>query len=279
MLAAAAEGFSGSRSSKLELGIMVSDEGLEIGVAIKVFHHRFKEEAIQYVLEDLKRMPLRHRNLLCPLGYCMRQRKLLVVYEYMVNRSLDEQIFAPKHEVLSWARRCRIITGIAEGLHHLHSHGSVHGALKASNVLLDPDMGARLGDFGYSRTVGSISFKGSPYLASECWNKTGVSIEPTLEMDVFYLGAVILEAVCGRRVYNTRAPNSGFWFLADWVGKQYGEGHVLEAVDPALAGDFNKAEAEKLLLLGMKCSNPDPKQRPRMDEVVKILTGAADRVP
>ncbi|OEL22639.1 hypothetical protein BAE44_0016342 [Dichanthelium oligosanthes] len=193
-------------------GTLISDEGLETPVAIKKFHHRFTDDMIMKICEDLKGQVLRHRNLLCPLGYSLRKGKLYVVYEFMTMRSLDQHLFHMKcnpNQELSWERRCRIIIGIAMGLHHLHCNKAIHGAVKVSNILLDQDMTARLGDFGV------------------------------------------------------------------WAHHQ--DGNILGAADAKLAaaGDFKEAEAHKLLLVGLACSHPEPKDRPGMGDVVEMLTGRA----
>ncbi|KAH9304187.1 hypothetical protein KI387_008591, partial [Taxus chinensis] len=48
-------------------------------------------------------------------------------------------------------------------------------------------------------------------------------------------------------------------------------GNILDAADENLCGNFNAAEMERLMLVGLLCSHPDPKARPTMREVSKIL--------
>lgn len=58
-----------SPSGRMFRGTWVSDQGLEVPVAIKVFHYLFSVEAEKRVSHKLKaKVVLRHRNLLCPLG-------------------------------------------------------------------------------------------------------------------------------------------------------------------------------------------------------------------
>ncbi|KAG8099777.1 hypothetical protein GUJ93_ZPchr0013g33816 [Zizania palustris] len=55
---------------------------------------------------------------------------------------------------LNWAKRLRIIDGIAQGILYLHNHSRlcvVHRDLKASNILLDSDMTPKISDFGMAR--------------------------------------------------------------------------------------------------------------------------------
>jgi hypothetical protein len=65
------------------------------------------------------------------------------------------------------------------------------------------------------------------------------------------------------------------WKLHGAAGGGGGGGRILEAVDQRLAGEFDEVEAERLLLLGLACSHPNPGERPRTQTILQILTGAA----
>ncbi|KAF0929965.1 hypothetical protein E2562_027094 [Oryza meyeriana var. granulata] len=91
-----------------------------------------------------------------------RGQDLLLVYEFMPNGSLDALLFggcagetpSPPATPLTWEQRVRILRGVASGLVYLHEEWEqvvVHRDVKASNVLLGGDMGARLGVFGLAR--------------------------------------------------------------------------------------------------------------------------------
>uniref|UniRef100_A0A0E0JAN6 Protein kinase domain-containing protein n=1 Tax=Oryza nivara TaxID=4536 RepID=A0A0E0JAN6_ORYNI len=207
----------------------------------------------------------------------------------MDNGSLEKHLFATeRHPLLSWSRRFNIIRGVALGLQHLHRNGSIHGSIKASNVFLEEgDLTPRLGDFGCSwlepsstrddhhiRAVyGLPEVLGCP--VPNCTSKA------TFRADVFYFGALIIEVVCGRRFFGHGVPG-GFRFLVDWVWSLHGDGRILEAVDAELlleedGGDLNRTQAERLLLVGLVCSNEDRDKRLDMDAIVEILQ--SDNVP
>ena len=91
----------------------------------------------------------------------------------------------------------------------------------------------------------------------------------TRESDVFGFGAVILEVVCGRRI--SCSNPAGCSQLLEWVWRLHGAGRVLEAVDPRLGGAYDEEEAERLLLLGLACSHPNPRKRPTAQAILQNL--------
>ncbi|BAF29836.2 Os12g0500400 [Oryza sativa Japonica Group] len=261
--------------------------GDELAAATGRFHDILSEEKMRLVCRDLRaRRFLQDRNVvrLHGYGFCVRYRKLHLVYDYMPHGSLSQHLFAgagSSAAILSWDRRSKIIAGAARGLHHFHSHGAVHGCVTASNILIDNDFTARLGDFGYSW---------SRRFRRRCTSPapTGDIVRMSSETDVLCFGAVVLEVVSGRR---SDLDDSGggdgdrrrFRSLVEWVWALHEAGRILEAADATLgiaAGDDggcgggrrrDAVEAKKMLLVGLACSHPDPKQRPKIRDVVEIL--------
>ncbi|KAL0424407.1 UNVERIFIED_CONTAM: putative L-type lectin-domain containing receptor kinase S.5 [Sesamum radiatum] len=222
---------------------------------------------------------LRHKHHVKLLGWCHKNRKLLLIYEYMPNGSLDQHLFiGPNKEPLEWNLRHKIITGVASALHYLHNdyeHRVVHRDLKASNIMLDSEFNARLGDFGLARALdnGKTSYAEAEgvlgtmgYIAPECF-LTG---KATQLSDVYAFGAVLLEVVCGQRPGTKIA---GFQFLVDWVWLLHRDGKLLEAIDPRLGDDYIAEEAERLLLLGLACSHPNAIERPKTQAILQVISG------
>ncbi|XP_030474423.2 receptor-like serine/threonine-protein kinase At2g45590 [Syzygium oleosum] len=90
-------------------------------------------------------------------GYSTNRRgnRLLLVYEFMQNRSLQDALFDKKcAELAEWRRRFDIAADVARGLEYLHhccDPPVIHGDIKPSNVLLDSEFRAKIGDFGLAR--------------------------------------------------------------------------------------------------------------------------------
>ncbi|KAK7390079.1 hypothetical protein VNO78_25378 [Psophocarpus tetragonolobus] len=84
-----------------------------------------------------------------------RGRKLVLVYELMPNRSLQDALLDRRcPELMSWGKRFDVAVSVAMGLEYLHhvcDPPVIHGDIKPSNVLLDRDFCAKIGDFGLAR--------------------------------------------------------------------------------------------------------------------------------
>uniref|UniRef100_A0A0D9W1T3 Protein kinase domain-containing protein n=1 Tax=Leersia perrieri TaxID=77586 RepID=A0A0D9W1T3_9ORYZ len=225
---------------------------------------------------------LRHRNVVPLVGWSYEKGELLLIYEYMPNGSLDQQLF-PKNKpghILSWTTRYNIVMDIAAGLHyvhHEHEHMVLHRDIKASNIMLDSAFHARLGDFGLARiVVGHDKNSYTDLAVAGTWGfiapEYSVSHKATRKTDVYAFGVLVLEIVTGRRAICKFQGT--FQLLTDWVWRLHREGRLLDAVDNGVVSsmeEFNADDAIRLLLLGLACSNPNPSDRPSMMEVMQVV--------
>lgn len=254
----------------------VLEGGVEI--AVKRISHENGEGMREFLAEISSLGRLKHRNLVGLRGWCKGEKgSIMLVYDYMENGSLDKRVFeCEETKMLSYQERVRVLKNVASGVLYLHEGWEakvLHRDIKASNVLLDKEMNGRLGDFGLARmhghgqvatttrVVGTVG-----YLAPEVIRSGRASAQT----DVFGFGVLILEVMCGKRpIQEGKKP------LVEWVWQLKLREELVDALDDRLKarGGFDEEELERVLNLGLLCAYPDPRARPTMRQVVRMLEG------
>ncbi|KAM1416116.1 hypothetical protein ACFX2I_007693 [Malus domestica] len=244
-------------------------------VAVKRISSKSRQGMKEYAAEVRIISRLRHRNLVQLIGWCHEKRELLLVYEFMSNGSLDSHLFKGK-SLLAWEARNKIVQGLASGLLYLHEEWEqcvLHRDIKSSNIMLDSNFNAKLGDFGLARLVdhgkqSQTTILGGTlgYMAPECLT-TG---KASKETDVYSFGVVALEIACGRKPIDPMLGRSKM-NMVKWVWELYGEGKVIEAADPKLCGEFDEKQMECLLIVGLWCAHPDYTIRPSIQQTIQVL--------
>ncbi|BBN09633.1 protein MpRLK-Pelle_L-LEC9 [Marchantia polymorpha subsp. ruderalis] len=288
-LSAATRAFS--ESSKLgEGGFGSVYKGTLVSSGTMVAVKRVKADSKQGMREFLAEVSiisqLRHRNVVQLMGYCRERGKLLLVYELLPNGSLDKALFhaTSAEHVIDWSQRMKILYGLASALHYLHQgwrQQVIHRDVKSSNIMLDDEFNAKLGDFGLARLVDHSKNATTTlvagtygYIAPEA-SVTGKFTDKT---DVYAFGAVALELATGRRAFDGTAAEDDE-HLVDMVWKRLSDGQLISVVDRRLEGKFDVVELEIVLMMGLLCSHPDHRSRPSMRQVVQVLAGDAPVPP
>ncbi|KAI3706663.1 hypothetical protein L6452_24558 [Arctium lappa] len=233
------------------------------------------------VLGDVK---LRHPNLVKLIGYCNEDHEnesnWLLVYEYMHNKSVDDHLSDKSAPPLSWDRRLKIAKDAATGLAYLHEGMDkqiVFRDFKPPNILLDSEWNAKLSDFGFARdgpqdgrTHVSTAVVGTKGYAAPEYVQTG---RMTSKIDVWSYGIFLEELITGQRPVTQNNSEKNPRFLK-WACCYAGDGKSKLNADPRLENNYSEKSMEKLTFIAKKCLAKEPKSRPKMSEVLKMVEEA-----
>uniref|UniRef100_A0A6N2N6C1 non-specific serine/threonine protein kinase n=1 Tax=Salix viminalis TaxID=40686 RepID=A0A6N2N6C1_SALVM len=270
-----------------------------IVVAVKVFNLLRKGAAKSFLTECATLLRMRHRNLVKVLsafaGVDFQGNDFkAILYELMINGSLEEwlhPIHASDHQVLeqrtlNLIQRLNIAVDVASALDYLHSEiPIVHCDLKPSNVLLDGDMTAHVGDFGLLEFLSeassqssmdqtsSVGLKGSIGYASP---EYGTGSKVSTYGDVYSYGILLLEMITGKRPTDSMFNDA--MELHNYV-KMALPDRVLEVVDPTLLREADQGasshQIQQCLIaiceVGVFCSEKFPRERMEIRNVVAEL--------
>jgi serine/threonine protein kinase len=245
-------------------------------VAIK----RAREGSLQGEKEFLTEIEmlsrLHHRNLVSLIGYCDEETEQMLAYEYMPNGTLQDWLSGKLTQNLNFETRLRIALGSAKGIVYLHTEAYppiFHRDIKASNILLDTKLMAKVADFGLSRLAPVLDEEGSfPDHVSTIVKGTPGYLDPeyfltrklTDKSDVYSLGVVFLEILTGMQPIS-RGKN-----IVREVNQAQHEGRVLSIIDSRM-GSCPTECVERFVDLALGCCRDKPEHRPSMLDVVREL--------
>jgi len=218
-----------------------------------------------------------HKNLVSLVGFCYEQGEQMLVYEYISNGTLRDNIVGKSGKYLDWKMRLQIALGSARGLAYLHELADppiIHRDIKSTNILLDENLNAKVADFGLSKLIAdtqkghvSTQVKGTlGYLDPEYYMTQQLSEKS----DVYSFGVVMLELVTARLpiekgTYIVREVKA---VIDQYDQEYYG---LREKMDPKIVNQAKNVGLRKFVQLALECVNDSAVDRPSMNEVVKEI--------
>ncbi|XP_061368766.1 serine/threonine-protein kinase PCRK1-like [Gastrolobium bilobum] len=262
----------------------VDEPSRKIEVAVKQLGRRGIQGHKEWVTEVNVLGIVEHPNLVKLVGYCAdddeRGIQRLLIYEYMPNGSVEHHLSPRLETPLPWNRRLKIAQDAARGLTYLHEEMDfqiIFRDFKSSNILLDEEWNAKLSDFGLARlgpsdglTHVSTAIVGTMGYTAPEYVQTG---RLTSKSDVWSYGVFLYELITGRRPLDRNRPK-GEQKLLEWIRPYLSDAKRFQIIlDPRLDRKQKHLfkSAQRLAVIANRCLVRNPKNRPKMSEVLEMV--------
>ncbi|CAL8996276.1 unnamed protein product [Prunus brigantina] len=277
-----------------------------IKVAVKVLDVQIKGSWKSFLAECEALRSVRHRNLVKLITSCSSLdfkniEFLALVYEYLSNGSLEDWINGKRKNAdgdgLNIVERLNVAIDVAYGLDYLHHDCEVpvvHCDLKPSNILLDTDMTAKIGDFGLAKLLMERTMSTQHSLSSTNFLKGSVGYippeygfgqKPSTAGDAYSFGVMLLELFTGKSPTHERF--TGDQNLIRWVQSSFPHNmtkvidsqmlnlmHYLPNEDPRTIPELERNCLISILEVGLSCSCALPDARISLREALYKLETA-----
>ncbi|XP_058089838.1 protein kinase STUNTED-like [Magnolia sinica] len=248
-------------------------------LAVKIL--KSSQDAVKEFISEIEIITtLHHKNIISLFGFCFEDKKLILVYDFLLRGSLEDHLHGKKDQtVFSWGGRYKVAVGVAEALDYLHSGSSqpvIHRDVKSSNILLADDFEPQLSDFG----LASLALTTSSHIRCSDVAGTFGYLAPEYFMygkvndkiDVYAFGVVLLELLTGRKPISNQYPK-GQESLVMWAKPILQSGKTMQLLDPSLGDKYDNNQMEKIVLAASLCIRRAPQLRPRIGLILKLLQG------
>ncbi|XP_037411164.1 probable LRR receptor-like serine/threonine-protein kinase At3g47570 [Triticum dicoccoides] len=268
-------------------------------VAVKVFDLQQVGSSKIFIAECEALSKIRHRNLISFITCCSSSDTnqndfKSIVFEFMPNGSLDGWIHMDVHashqlQGMTLMQRLNIAVDVADALDYLHNSCEppvIHCDLKPSNILLDEDLVAHVGDLGLAKILAepaaeqlinsqsSVGIRGTiGYVAPEYGQGGQVSSCG----DAYSFGIVILELFTGM------APTHDMFGDGLTLQKHVEDaipGMLMQIADPVLLSieEANANTVEhvsnaifSVMKVALSCSKHNPTERMRIRDAAAAI--------
>ncbi|XP_022732771.1 receptor kinase-like protein Xa21 [Durio zibethinus] len=248
-------------------------------VAIKVFNLQIDGAYKSFDIECEVMSNILHRNLVKVITCCSTIDFKALVLEFMPNGSLEKWLYSYNY-ALDILQRINIMIDVASALEYLHLGHPIpiiHCDLKPSNVLLDEDMVAHVGDFGIAKLLGegdsikqTMTLATVGYMAPE-YGSVGII---STKSDVYSYGILLIETFTRKKP--TDEIFDGEMSIKHWM-KTSLSNEIIGVIDSSLVQEMDEYFVIKancissIMRLALDCSAELPEDRLDMKNVVSML--------
>ncbi|XVE68708.1 hypothetical protein DITRI_Ditri09bG0090800 [Diplodiscus trichospermus] len=254
-------------------------------VAIKIFNFQMDGAFRCFDVECQVMRNIIHRNLVKIVTSCSTIDFKALVLEFMPNGSLEKWLYSYNY-FLDILQRINIMIDVASALEYLHLGHPIpviHCDLKPSNVLLDNDLVAHVGDFGIAKLLGEDEFMKQTmtlatigYMAPE-YGSVGII---SIKTDVYSYGIMLMEIFTRKKP--TDETFSGEMSMRHWVKMSLSNG-IIGVADSNLVHkedryfDVKANCISSIMVLALECSSELPEDRPDIKDVISMLESIKQR--
>ncbi|XP_010473940.1 PREDICTED: putative receptor-like protein kinase At2g30940 [Camelina sativa] len=232
-----------------------------VTVAVKRFfpiHQRYEDK--DFITRAEMIANVRHKNVVRLLGYCIEGDERVLVYEYAEKGDLHQWLHgsAGRNRPLTWRKRMKIIQGVAKGIAYVHEDIEpkiTHQDIRPSKILLDYQWNPKILDVGFIGHSEIPTFVPSPGNLDE-------------KIDVHCFGTLIMELVSGRVSVDQSLPHV---YLVDWIKEMVANHMIVDVLDPTLPEFPTMKELKRIVLIALRCVDPEIEERPKMGDVIHML--------
>ncbi|MBI3363257.1 MAG: serine/threonine protein kinase, partial [Chloroflexi bacterium] len=241
-------------------------------VAIKVLHAAFKEDPTfiaRFEREAKVVAKLEHPHIVPIYDFAEHEGQPYLVMKYIEGETLKARL---ARGALTIEEGVRLVEAVGAALAHAHRQGILHRDIKPSNVLLTPDGGIFLADFGLAR----IAAAGETTLSQDMMVGTPQYISPEQAQgvkdldagtDIYSFGVVLYELVVGRVPFSADTP---FSIIHD---------HIYSPLPPPRSINLKVPESMERVLLKALAKNREDRYRDVASLVAAFREAAAEVTP
>ncbi|KAJ1694500.1 hypothetical protein LUZ63_011198 [Rhynchospora breviuscula] len=231
-------------------------------VAIKVVDlEKFNGDLSKFSQEAKTMILIDHPNLLSAHCSFVAGQDLWVVMPFMAGGSCHHIMKCAYPLGFTETFIATVLRETLRGLDYLHQNGHIHRDIKAGNILVDPNLGVKLADFGSSAFLfdsGDFHKTRKTFVGTPSWMAPEViqQSEYDYKADIWSFGITALELAYGHSPFKSQSP---YQILIDTLTRE----------PPSLHNTKEKKFSRYFKQVIAMCLLKDPSERPSAHQLLK----------